>query len=386
MTLDQPTLFIVNALLLVVFTCTFVFAALGQRDRRYWTYLAASNLSFAVSFVGFALAIDGTPYTLLIPNILMIVALGLRWQAARAFFGRSTSPVWYLALSLLVAAALLLSDAIGRGLVFGLVNALIAAQIFVIMVSLACEEERLPSLWPLIVGYLPVLVTSFLRALQGLVLNPGMPSLLPSDSFLELNLISAAIHISASGAFSLSMAYERSVSAMREAALRDPLTGLYNRWSIETLPALNDRRRPPPRDTALLLFDLDHFKQVNDTHGHAAGDAAIRHCAAMIRKVFGAERLAARIGGEEFVVLLPGSGRQDAYWMADTLRQAMEDEPVHFDGRSFSVTVSIGISHGAADAESFPDLLRRADACLYRAKREGRNRVEMDEDVPAAAQ
>lgn len=123
-----------------------------------------------------------------------------------------------------MVTALLLSDILGNGLVFGLTNAIIAAQIVAIMISLALEGERLPSRWGLVFAYGAVAASSALRIVQGLFLDRGMDSLLPADIYLDLNLIAAAIHISASGAFSLSIAYERSVAGLREIALRDPLT------------------------------------------------------------------------------------------------------------------------------------------------------------------
>lgn len=376
--LDQQTMFMVNALLLVVFAVAFAFAGLGHKDRRYWAYLVVSNLVFAVAFVIFSHQIDGTPEALLLPNCLLVIGLGLRWQAIRTFFGHRSSSAWFLALSLVIALALLLSDVLGKGVVFGLINAVIAAQIVAIMVSLATEREPLPSRWGLVFAYGAIAASSALRVVQGLLLDRGMDSLLPADIFLDLNLIAAAVHISASGAFSLSLAYERSAAELRETALRDPLTGLYNRWSIEALPEIV-KHRAAAQHTALVLIDIDHFKRVNDNYGHSAGDAAIKHCANSIRRTFRGDSLIARIGGEEFVVLLPGRNVDHAYKLAEKLRSTLETRTLTFPGKSITLTVSIGISHGKADAASLPGLLEKADVCLYRAKAAGRNRIEIDD-------
>ncbi len=377
LSLDQQTMFIVNALLLVVFAVAFSFAALGQKDRRYWAFLVASNLVFAIAFVIFSGQINGTPEALLLPNCLLVIGLGLRWRAIRTFFGHSSSSAWFLALSLAMALALSFSRVVGNGLVFGLTNAIIAAQIIAIMAVLALERERLPSRWGLVFAYGAVAASSLLRVVQGLLLDRGMDSLLPADIYLDLNLIAAAIHISASGAFSLSLAYERSVAGLRETALRDPLTGLYNRWSIQALPEIC-RRHGARQTAALVLLDIDHFKTVNDSYGHAAGDEAIKRCAELIRRTFRDDAFIARIGGEEFIVLLPGKDVQYAYRLAERLRKAIDAEPLIFQGHSIGLTASFGISHGAADSHSFPHLLERADMCLYRAKAAGRNRVEVD--------
>ncbi len=382
--LDQQTMFMVNALLLAMFAVAFAFAGLGHKDRRYWAFLVASNVVFAVAFVIFSHQIDGTPEALLLPNGLLVIGLGLRWRAIRTFFGHPSSSAWFLALSLIMGCALLLSDLLGKGLVFGLTNAIIAAQIAAIMISLAMERERLPSRWGLVFAYGTVAASSLLRVVQGLLLDRGMDSLLPADIYLDLNLIAAVIHISASGAFSLSLAYERSVAGLRETALRDRLTGLYNRWSIEALPEIV-KHHGAQQDAALVLLDIDHFKSVNDTYGHAAGDEAIKRCAELIRSTFGDDNFIARIGGEEFIVLLPGRTVKEAYRLAEKLRRAMEAEALVFQGESIRLTASFGISHGAADTRSFPHLLEKADMCLYRAKAAGRNRVEVESppDAPS---
>jgi len=384
--LDQQTMFKVNALLLIVFAVAFTFAGLGHKDRRYWGYLVASNAIFAVAFVIFSRQINGTPEALLLPNGLLVIGLGLRWRAIRTFFGHSSSSAWFLVLSLVMGVALLLSPYLGKGLIFGLTNAIIAAQIGAIMISLALERERLPSRWGLVFAYGAVAGSSLLRVVQGLFLDRGMDSLLPADIFLDLNLIAAAVHISASGAFSLSLAYERSVAGLRETALRDPLTGLYNRLSIQALPEIA-KRRGAHDDTTLVLLDIDHFKSVNDNYGHAAGDEAIKRCADLIRRTFRDDDFIARVGGEEFVVLLPGKDVNYAYRLAEKLRRTMEAEPLVFQGRSIRLTASIGIgiSHGMVDPQTFVHLLERADICLYRAKTTGRNRIEVDGRISATA-
>ncbi|MFT4099738.1 MAG: GGDEF domain-containing protein [Burkholderiaceae bacterium] len=382
--LDQQTLFIVNALLLVVFAVAFAFAGVVQKDRRYWSYLVASNLCFAIAFVLFSRRIGGAAEVLLLPNALLVIGLGLRWRAIRTFFGHRSSSTWFIVLSLVMVQALVLSERFGNDLVFGSTNALIAAQIIVIIIAIAREREPLPSRWGLILAYGAVAASSALRAIQGWFLEPKMGSLLPADIFLDINLIAAVVHIAASGAFSLSIAYERSVAKLRETALRDPLTGLYNRWSIEALPRI-DKRRGTREIATLVLVDIDHFKNVNDSHGHAAGDAAIQHCADLIRRTFrDDDGFIARIGGEEFIVLLPGRNLDDTRELCENLRAAVEAEPLRFQGKRIELTISIGVSHGAMDADSFPRLLELADKCLYRAKARGRNRIEIGDPSSGA--
>ncbi|MFV3074482.1 diguanylate cyclase [Niveispirillum fermenti] len=156
----------------------------------------------------------------------------------------------------------------------------------------------------------------------------------------------------------------------------DGLTGLLNRRRFEEAARAEiDRARRYDRPFSLLLIDLDHFKQVNDTHGHNAGDAALRQAA---QKVVGAVRttdLSARYGGEELAVLLPETAMDEAQQVAERIRQAIGSAPVRHEGHIFTVTASIGGAQYDGIDEDLAHLIGRADAALYRAKQGGRNRV-----------
>jgi diguanylate cyclase (GGDEF)-like protein len=164
-----------------------------------------------------------------------------------------------------------------------------------------------------------------------------------------------------------------------EIAVTDELSGLSARRYFETrLSEEWARHLRYDSPVAVALFDLDHFKQVNDGLGHAAGDAAIRRFGEILRATVRATDLPCRYGGEEFAVLFPETGGRSALGVADRVRRALEREPFESEGRAFHVTVSGGL----ADAEGLsPDerhqLLFRADQALYGAKDEGRNRVRL---------
>jgi diguanylate cyclase (GGDEF)-like protein len=154
----------------------------------------------------------------------------------------------------------------------------------------------------------------------------------------------------------------------------DSLTNLHNRRHLEEqLTVLLSAARRERRSLGLLLIDLDHFKRVNDSAGHDAGDRALQETARRLRGVVRAEDVLGRWGGEEFLVIVPGSDALAATTLAERLRVAMERTAVDLGGVSLDLTLSIGVAAGLdADAE---DLLRDADAAMYRAKQEGRNRV-----------
>ena len=125
------------------------------------------------------------------------------------------------------------------------------------------------------------------------------------------------------------------------------------------------------------MVDLDHFKQVNDTYGHAMGDAVLKHIAQLMRNAFRKIDMAARVGGEEFAVILPGSDLAAAQTSAERLRELVAKTPLVQDGKTISVTVSIGAATMVPSDSEADQTLIRADEALYRAKENGRNQVEM---------
>lgn len=158
----------------------------------------------------------------------------------------------------------------------------------------------------------------------------------------------------------------------RAAAVLDQLTGLLNRTALQTrateLRVQSEVTRQP---VAVVAIDVDHFKRVNDEHGHATGDAVLRDIAYAIRSELRAFDLAYRLGGEEFAVLLAGSTAQEATAVAETLRAAVEARRPE----GLTVTVSCGVAASAGEPFVWDDVYGRADAALYAAKRAGRNRV-----------
>lgn len=169
-----------------------------------------------------------------------------------------------------------------------------------------------------------------------------------------------------------------SVQSSMEMAVMDQLTGLHNRRFMDNrLSVMFDESALRARSLSLLVLDIDHFKSVNDSWGHDAGDEVLREFADRVRACTRGIDLVARMGGEEIVVVLPDTGRDAAYRVAERIRERVEGTPfaVQNNTRDIKVTVSVGVSNRRAGDASSADMMKRADDALYRAKADGRNRV-----------
>jgi diguanylate cyclase (GGDEF)-like protein len=177
----------------------------------------------------------------------------------------------------------------------------------------------------------------------------------------------------------LSLAKERSNLERRMEALTDALTGLPNRRALfEAADAFGqDRDRTGGGAISVLIFDLDHFKRINDRFGHELGDRVLKLFARTVRTHLDRSSVVARLGGEEFAAILPGMDRLRAVEIGEAVRHAFANSGAFVDGLPVGATVSVGIAWDAGGGGDLNALFRRADAALYAAKRAGRNRVEL---------
>ncbi|MBX6314286.1 MAG: GGDEF domain-containing protein [Isosphaeraceae bacterium] len=170
---------------------------------------------------------------------------------------------------------------------------------------------------------------------------------------------------------------ERFQRELFERSVRDPLTGLYNRnFFLDQIGPLSARAAARGLGLAILMLDLDHFKVVNDTYGHAAGDTVLHEAAQVIRQSTRADDLVARYGGEEFVAALPITALDHAFERAERIRLNLSARRIEASGTPLCITVSIGLAYAPPErAHLAASLLVVADRCLYRAKETGRDRV-----------
>ncbi|MEM9318613.1 MAG: GGDEF domain-containing protein [Pseudomonadota bacterium] len=187
-------------------------------------------------------------------------------------------------------------------------------------------------------------------------------------AYLSLSTVSALLH----------------TDELRQESRTDALTGLTNRRGIdEALDHLVARAQLTERPLVALMADIDHFKSVNDTYGHAIGDLAIQATGNILGQSMRSGDLVGRYGGEEFVVLMPDCEFDDAVFIAEQFRAALESMPVTSPEGRLSITASVGAAE-LSKGEVGRDLLHRADLCLYQAKNDGRNRVCGQDQLDAA--
>lgn len=378
MDLDSFTLFFANAVVLTVMAAAFGVAGRGRVGERHWRSWMIGNLVLALALI-FYMYERHLPdiVVVTIPNGLLVAGFGVRWLAARQFAGRRD--VLYLALApALLFIALCLTPVVfgSYGTVYTIANVFLAG----IAGATAFEfwrdrQDGLPSRYGLVIAY-GIMAASFAaRIVQGLLVGGSMERYLPDDLMLDIHLGVALLHTVGSGAFALSVAYERSALGLRSAAMRDPLTGLFNRRAFEQ--HVRERLVGDLRgEFAVVFLDIDNFKLVNDRHGHAVGDEAIRQCARISAEAMRPGDFIARIGGEEFAAILTDVSAEEAFNRIDSIRSSVSASSMLPGPAAEAVTVSAGICHSSCGFRDFDELMKLADRGLYKAKHLGRNRVE----------
>ncbi len=222
-----------------------------------------------------------------------------------------------------------------------------------------------------LIAWVPLVFVTTARALQlgaGQPLNPWLEYGLPlMQAFSAVVLVLGLAH--------RMRTFQRERDAAQQDAEHDALTRVLNRaGTMRRLDHAIAESRHRPLPLSVLFLDLDHFKRINDTHGHAIGDACLCAVTQAIRAQMQPEQQLGRIGGEEFLLLMPGSTRRHARDLAERLRQQVEARCASVQGAAVGLTLSIGVVECQA-LDNVPSLLQRADEAMYRAKHEGRNRV-----------
>jgi diguanylate cyclase (GGDEF)-like protein len=386
MHLDVQTLSVVTVFITALLGSLLVFAGLQNRSIRAPMWWGAAHIVNA-SGLGLLSSHGAAPdfVTNDVANALVLLGYGLTWSGARVFDGRKVNP-WLLLLAPAIWLVLCRIPAFAANTD---VKVVVVSTMLAVLALRAAEElwrgrdEPLMSRWPMVIVLLA----------YAAVLLARVPATLLSGSFQDDSLLrglSFALVTFGTLLFTVVMAFlqlnmtkERTELKHKINSLIDPLSGVANRRAFldgaaELLSRLGVDREP----LAVLLFDLDHFKQINDRLGHAVGDAVLQAFAGTATATLGVDVLFARIGGEEFASCIPVGDIDEAYAIADRVRRNFAAAAVRFGKDQLAPTVSVGVTLGSDPHASVPEMLAIVDRALYRAKELGRNRVETE--MPAA--
>jgi len=383
MSLDLPTLMIMQSFALACAGALLCLAWMQNRAATVWGVWGLANIVAAAGML--CLMLGATRHEIAwstIGRVLMPSQAALMWKAA-CILERKRGPLAVLLGPVAVGAAspILRSLTLLFSLAAGAAYALATAAVL-----WSGRKEPLTARWPLIIltaGHGISLIFGTYSTFIGSAGEDAVPALMSLFGFIYFESIIFALGTSV---FVFALVKERSEAASMAAARTDPLTGIANRAAFVAC-AQRALQRCQHDDTPVsaIMFDLDHFKAVNDRYGHSVGDAVIKQFCDVVVPALRPTDLFGRMGGEEFAALLPGSSIEVACLRAERIRLTFAEECRFVRGHRVNATVSGGVAVSLHGAQTLEVLLEEADATLYRAKSEGRNRVSRADEALAAS-
>ncbi len=380
MILDMPTISLVSLSATTVLGLLLCYMWWRERSSPLIGWLGISQLVMAsgLAFVNAAAFVNDA--RLVVFGQAMIVLSGaIMWMAMREFEGRSLNPLWVAVwpCAVVIAAAVGLTPTFDERLILastllGILYLLSGAEL------MSRNGEQLVSRWPAIfllaitglgfLAWMPLTLTMPIRAVGQVYASAWMPAVVLISL---LGRIALAFVV-------LAMVKERQEIQQRMFALTDSLTGLPNRRALfESAEALAEQGRYLRSDpVSVLVFDLDHFKKINDTYGHRLGDRVLQLFSETLSESLDARCIIGRLGGEEFAAIIPGSSLTAATEQAERVRIAFADMAATIDEFPVAGTVSVGVAYHHDMTCDIGTLFHRADVALYAAKQNGRNRVQ----------
>jgi diguanylate cyclase (GGDEF)-like protein len=380
MSLDMPTLFVIAVFVCAVAGSLLLLSWLQNRNVRALAFWASALIvgSIGVALVG-ARGHISDAWSIAVANAILATAYGMMWAGVRNFDGRATSA------PLVLAGAVLWLVACHIGAFFA------SPQARTALMSAIVAFYSLLSAWELwrgpregVMFRVPVILLLLVHTAFFVVRIPLAGALpLPTDSeevrsgWWTFTIFEAVFFAFCIPYLFGAMARERMVLGYKRASLIDPLTGVGNRRAFfERGEKLLHRSGYDSKPTVLLLFDLDRFKRINDTFGHHIGDRVLTDFCGAATAALRPDDLFGRLGGEEFASLLPDTSLQEGLAVAERIRSSFEAATLEVGASTLAATVSVGVALSIDPSRNLADMIKAADRALYRAKANGRNRVE----------
>jgi diguanylate cyclase (GGDEF)-like protein len=373
--IDQNSLFVAVGIAAAALSFALANAWLQARSQRF---LISWSIGILLLGVGVTLSMLSSPANL----ALMALGFGLKtsgfvvvYLAARQFTGQGFSSGLFAVLISITVPSVALPFLLGfDGLALIVFNTIAA-----VLLSMTghrhwrARAEAPSSLVAITILYHLTAASFLLCAGSLLIVGDLVLQRLPYNWAEQFNAVMCIAGITGIGSLSLGLNNARAADRHRRDAETDGLTGLANRRAL--FERYGNRAFAPP--LAVAIFDLDHFKAVNDAHGHSVGDEVLRHFARTVNWHLGTGDFVARTGGEEFVLVMAATP-QGAGKMAESIRESFAATSIAGESGDITCTVSAGIAVARLGGESFEEALQRADKSLYRAKQKGRDRVVAD--------
>ncbi len=379
MPLDIPTLVIVSIFVMAILGLLLLLAWVQDRSIQALAWWGAAYLIAGLSI---AMLSGQIPINQAVSNdiasALLFAACGLSWSGARLFDDKEIRPFAMFAGALIWLLACLIPEFSTSTMGRMIVSSVIVSNYTLITAFelWGGRGEKLVTRWPAVI----------VLTLHGLIFPAQIPLTMwqpasrelawLSTSWIAILALETLLYVIASAFIVLAMAKERNEKIHKTAATIDPLTGIANRRAVVANGNKLIRTvARPGRPVAALMFDLDHFKKINDRFGHAVGDSALIVFARTATANLRSTDLVGRLGGEEFAAILPNMNADEALAAADRLRRAYVEAAKEIDGQPVMGTLSAGVAVTTDSTLSVEALLARADEALYSAKESGRNRV-----------
>ncbi len=379
--LDGPTLAFVSVCIVALLGLFFILAWLQQRDMRALAWWGAAYLIGASLLALWAAPRPWIELPREVPFAMIFVACGMIWNGVCLFRGRRLLPVAAFA-GAVVWLVLCELPPFAAGSTARVVLGVLVVATYTFFIAFELSRERRKTLY----SRTAAIVVPCLHAaifLMPLAIRTLTPDVIAA-SWITVFALETVLYAVGAAFIVLLMVKDHSVGIYRHAASTDFLTGLLNRRAfLENALLLCARQAANDKPVTLMMFDLDYFKSINDRFGHAIGDEAIRVFAETIRKSTRTSDIIGRLGGEEFAAIV-AEPMELASAIAERVRANFESTGAVIAGHAVGATVSIGAATATDVVTNIDALIASADAALYRAKGEGRNRLRLAGSGPAS--